>query len=129
SSTARLYEDVGLLTCDPDLGSDLTQLFNHLTGYSREVRYKKLLVAPRWLRHRFQDLILNESAFGASGRIIVKLNSLVDPAMIESLYEASNAGGQIDLVPRGLCCPGPGVPGLSHHICVPALVGRCSPHS
>ena len=89
SSTARLYEDIGLLSCDSALGSDLTQLFNHLTGYSRQVRcYRKLLVAPRWMRHQFQDLILGEAAYGSAGRIIIKMNSLVDPGMIDALYAA-----------------------------------------
>ena len=85
SSTARLYEDIGLLSCDPALGADLTQLFNHLTGYSREVRYRKILVAPRWMRHQIQDLIMGEAAFGSVGRITMKLNSLVDPGMIDAL--------------------------------------------
>src|SRR4029079_18805282 len=102
-STARLYEDVGILSCDPDLGSDLTQLFNHLTGYSREVRYRKILVAPHYLRHRIQDLITQEASYGPQGRLIFKLNSLIDPALIESLYAASQAGVQIDLVIRGIC--------------------------
>jgi polyphosphate kinase len=129
SSTARLYEDLGLLTCDTDLGTDLTQLFNHLTGYSREVRYSKLLVAPRWMRHRFQDLIANEASFGERGRIIMKMNSLVDPVMVESLYEASQAGVEIDLIIRGICCLRPGVAGLSEHIRARSIVGRYLEHS
>jgi polyphosphate kinase len=129
SSTARLYEDIGLLSCDPALGADLTQLFNHLTGYSREVRYRKLLVAPRWMRHQFQDLILGEAAYGSSGRITLKLNSLVDPGMIQALYDASAAGVHIDLVVRGICCLRPGVPGLSETIRVRSLVGRYLEHS
>jgi polyphosphate kinase len=129
SSTARLYEDLGLLTCDPDIGADLTMLFNHLTGYSREVRYRKILVAPRWLRHRIQDLILNEAAHGPAGAITMKMNSLVDPAMIESLYEASQAGVPIELVVRGVCCLRPGVPGLSETVRVRSVVGRYLEHS
>ena len=80
SRTARLYEDVGFITCDPDVGADVTQLFNHLTGYSRTHDYRSLLVAPREMRHQLADLIEHESSFGADGRIIVKLNSLVDTA-------------------------------------------------
>jgi polyphosphate kinase len=129
SATARLYEDIGLLSCDPELGSDLTQLFNHITGYSREVRYRKLLVAPRWMRHQFQDLILGEAAYGPSGRIKAKLNSLVDPDLIDALYHASDAGVQIDLVVRGICCLRPGVSGLSDTIRVRSLVGRYLEHS
>jgi polyphosphate kinase len=129
SSTARLYEDIGLLSCDSALGSDLTQLFNHLTGYSREVRYRKLLVAPRWMRHQFQDLISGEAAYGSAGRIIIKINSLVDPGMIDALYSASAAGVQIDLIVRGICCLRPGVPGLSDTIRVRSLVGRYLEHS
>jgi polyphosphate kinase len=129
SATARLYEDFGLLSCDPELGIDLTQLFNHLTGYSREVRYHKLLVAPRWMRHRFQDLVANEAAYGRDGRILMKMNALVDPAMIESLYQASSAGVQIELVVRGICCLRPGIPGLSENIRVRSVVGRYLEHS
>ncbi len=128
-STARLYEDVGLLSCDPDLGSDLTQLFNHLTGYSREVRYKKILVAPHYLRHRIQDLIAQEASYGEQGRLIFKMNSLIDPAMIESLYAASQAGVAIDMVIRGICGLRPGVPGLSDNIRVRSLLGRYLEHS
>jgi polyphosphate kinase len=129
SSTARLYEDLGLLSCDPALGSDLTQLFNHLTGYSREVRYRKLLVAPRWMRHQLQDLIHGEAVYGSAGRITVKLNSLVDPDTIEALYDASAAGVEIDLIIRGICGLRPGVPGLSDTIRVRSLVGRYLEHS
>jgi polyphosphate kinase len=129
SFTARIYEDFGLLSCDPALGADLTQLFNHLTGYSREVRYRKLLVAPQWMRHQFQDLILGEAAYGRAGRITLKINSLVDPAMVESLYQASAAGVQIDLIVRGICCLRPGVPGLSETIRVRSIVGRYLEHS
>jgi polyphosphate kinase len=129
SATARLYEDIGILTCDPDLGADLTQLFNHLTGYSREVRYRKILVAPHYLRHRIQDLIRGEARHGHDGRIVMKMNSLVDPLLIEELYRASQAGASIDLVVRGICCLRPGVPGLSDNIRVRSLVGRNLEHS
>ncbi len=116
SSTARLYEDFGLLTCDPQIGSDLSQLFNNLTGFSREDPYRRLVVAPRSLRPRFLDLIARESSFGSAGRITMKMNSLVDPELIEALYTASQAGVQIELVIRGICCLLPGVPGISDNI-------------
>ncbi|MBV9950780.1 MAG: RNA degradosome polyphosphate kinase [Acidimicrobiia bacterium] len=128
--TAKVYEDLGLLSADPDVGSDLTQLFNYLTGYGRNVRYRKLLVAPHTLRHRIEDLIRNEMAAPpGTGRIIMKMNALVDPAMIDLLYEASAAGVEIDLVIRGICCLRPGVPGLSERIRVRSIVGRYLEHS
>jgi polyphosphate kinase len=127
--TARIYEDLGLLTSDPDVGSDLTFLFNHLTGYSRDVRYRKLLVAPHTLRDGVRALIRKEAAAGPDGRIIMKMNSLVDPAMIDELYRASQAGVDIDLVIRGICCLRPGVPGLSETISVRSIVGRYLEHS
>ncbi|MEZ5145132.1 MAG: RNA degradosome polyphosphate kinase [Acidimicrobiales bacterium] len=128
--TARLYEDLGLLTCDPDLGSDLTQLFNFLTGFGRDVQYRKLLVAPRDLRPRIRALIENETAApGGAGRITIKMNSLVDPGMIDALYEASQAGVQIDLIVRGICCLRAGVPGLSDNIRVRSIVGRYLEHA
>mgnify|MGYP003341320646 CR=1 FL=1 len=98
SRTARLYEDVGFLTCDPSVGADVTQLFNHLTGYSREVNFESLLVAPRVMRNALLDLIEQEIGFGADGRITAKLNSLTDPEMIEALYRASRAGVPIDQI-------------------------------
>jgi polyphosphate kinase len=128
--TARVYEDLGLLSADPDVGSDLTQLFNFLTGYGRNVRYRKLLVAPHTLRHRIEELVRGEiTAPSGTGRIIIKMNSLVDPAMIDLLYEASGAGVEIDLVIRGICCLRPGVPGLSERIRVRSIVGRYLEHS
>ena len=87
-STARLYEDFGLLSCDPELGADLTQLFNHLTGYSREVRYRKILVAPHYLRHRSRTSSPRRRRTATAGRIMFKLNSLIDPAMIEAPLRA-----------------------------------------
>ncbi len=129
SSTARIYEDIGLLSCDPELGADLIQLFNHLTGYSREPRYHKLLVAPRWLRPRLTDLIANEARFGTAGRIVMKMNSLADPGMADALYAASQAGVSIDLVIRGICILRAGVPGLSERIRVRSIVGRYLEHS
>ncbi|HVN52196.1 MAG TPA: RNA degradosome polyphosphate kinase [Acidimicrobiales bacterium] len=127
--TARLYEDLGLLTCDPDIGADLTQLFNFLTGYGRDVEYRKLLVAPHDLRPRIAELIANEAQRGRDGRMVLKMNSLVDAAMIDALYAASQAGVSIDLVIRGICCLRPGVPGLSENIRVRSIVGRYLEHA
>ena len=133
SKTARLYEDLGLLTADEDLGADLSHLFNYLTGYGRNVQYAKLLVAPHSMRDRLKHLILNEAAASRDqpgrGRIRAKMNSLVDPDMIEDLYAASQAGVEVDLVVRGICCLRPQVPGLSDHIRVRSIVGRYLEHS
>jgi polyphosphate kinase len=129
SKTARLYEDVGFITCDPDVGADVTQLFNHLTGYSRALDYRSLLVAPRDMRNQLLDLIEHERAFGAEGAIKVKLNSLVDTQLIEALYDASRAGVQIDLLIRGICCLVPGVAGMSDTIRVRSQLGRYLEHS
>jgi len=129
SKTARLYEDVAYITCDPDVGDDISQLFNHLTGYSRAHRYRNLLVAPRELRGQLLDLIEHESSYGTEGRITAKLNSLVDPMLIEALYDASRAGVQIDLVVRGICCLVPGVAGQSETIRVRSQLGRYLEHS
>jgi polyphosphate kinase len=125
--TAKLYEDIGLLTADPDVGADLSDLFNLLTGYSRQREYRRLLVAPHYLRPRLLDLIHGQAREG--GRIVLKMNSLVDPDMIDALYEASQAGAEIDLVVRGICCLRPGVPGLSERIRVRSVVGRYLEHS
>jgi polyphosphate kinase len=128
--TARLYEDFGLLTCDPEIGADLTQLFNYLTGYGRDMTFNKLLVSPRDLRPRVLDLIQGEiDAPGGAGRIILKMNSLVDAEIIDALYAASGAGVDIDLIVRGICCLRPGVPGLSDNIRVRSIVGRFLEHS
>jgi polyphosphate kinase len=128
--TAKLYEDLGLLTADADIGADLTQLFNFLTGYGRNVSYRKLLVAPHSLRTRIEELIAGEAAMPrGEGRITIKMNSLVDAAVIDSLYEASRAGVEIDLIVRGVCCLQPGVPGLSDTIRVRSIVGRYLEHS
>jgi polyphosphate kinase len=129
SRTARLYEDVGFLTCDPPVGDDVAQLFNHLTGYSRAHDYYSLLVAPRDLRGQLIDLIEHEARLGEDGRITAKLNSLGDPELVEALYEASNAGVQIDLAIRGICCLRPGVPGMSENIRVRSILGRYLEHS
>lgn len=129
SKTARLYEDVGFLTCDPAVGADVTQLFNHLTGYSRAVEFQSLLVAPRDMRSQLVDLIEHEMSFGAEGHITAKLNSLADPGMVEALYRASEAGVRVDLITRGICCLRPGVPGLSEHVRVRSILGRYLEHS
>jgi polyphosphate kinase len=127
--TARLYEDLGLLTADQEIGSDLTQLFNLLTGFAREPRFDKLLVSPRTVRPGLTELIENEARFGADGHIVLKMNSLVDPALIDALYAASQQGTRIDLVVRGICCLRPGVPGLSENIHVRSIIGRYLEHS
>lgn len=129
SKTARTYEDLGFITCDPDVGADVTQLFNHLTGYSRTQEYRTLLVAPREMRNQLVDLIEQEATYGAEGHIRVKLNSLADPEVIEALYAASQAGTRIDLLVRGICCLVPGVPGLSETIHVRSQLGRYLEHS
>jgi polyphosphate kinase len=128
AKTANTYEDLGLLTCDPAIGSDLTNLFNHLTGYSRQENWRRLLVAPGNLRSSVLDLIQAESAH-ADGRIVMKMNSLVDPEVIDALYSASQSGTEIELFVRGICCLRPAVPGLSERIRVRSLVGRFLEHS
>jgi len=127
-STARLYEDVGLLTADPELGADLSDLFNLLTGYSRQREYRRLLVAPTDLKPRLIELIRAEAEAG-DGSIVLKMNSLVDVEMIDALYEASSAGVSVDLIVRGICCLRPGMPGLSEKIAVRSIVGRFLEHS
>jgi polyphosphate kinase len=127
--TAHLYEDVGLFSADPDLGHDLTDLFNHLTGYSHQGEYRRLLVAPTHLRAALGERIAAQAALGPEGRIVMKMNSLVDTAMIDTLYAASRAGVPIDLVVRGISCLRPGVPGLSDTIRVRSIVGEFLEHS
>ncbi len=125
--TAKLYEDIGLLTADPEIGADLTDLFNLLTGYSRQRDYRTLLVAPHYLRPQMIELIRGQGRPG--GRIVLKMNALVDPDMIDALYEASAAGAEVDLIVRSICCLRPRVPGLSERIRVRSLVGRYLEHS
>ncbi|MCA1692844.1 MAG: RNA degradosome polyphosphate kinase [Actinobacteria bacterium] len=128
--TARLYEDLGLLTSDPDLGADLTELFNYLTGYSRQQEFRKLLVAPVSLRAGIVRMIEAErDAPDGQGRIVLKMNSLVDAAVIDALYAASQGGVNVDLIVRGICCLRPGVPGQSENIRVRSIVGRYLEHS
>ena len=126
--TARLYEDLGLLTADPALGSDLAHLFNVLTGYGRQGEYRKLLTAPTTFRPRILEFIRRETR-AEDGRIVMKMNALVDQEMIEALYDASAAGTPVDLIVRGICCLRPGVPGMSEHIRVRSIVGRYLEHS
>ena len=132
SKTARLYTDFGLFTCSPSIGADVSDLFNSLTGFSRQRLYRKLLVAPSNMLSRFLEMIdreANHARAGKGGRIIAKLNALVHPDVIVSLYRASQAGVEIDLIVRGICCLRPGVPGLSDRIRVISIVGRLLEHS
>jgi len=130
--TARQYTDLGLFTCDEAITQDISELFNYLTGFSKQTKYRKLLVAPVNLREGILQRIRNEIALHKKdrpGRIIWKLNALVDPEVIEALYEASNAGVKIDLIVRGICCLKPGVAGMSENIRVVSIVGRFLEHS
>ena len=132
SKTARLYEDIGLLTCDPAITEDLIGLFNYMTGRSRQTDYQKLLVAPVAMKRRFIELIGREADIaraGGRGRIIVKMNQLEDRSVTDALYQASAAGASIDLIVRGFCCIRPGVPGLSDNIRVISTIGRFLEHS
>jgi polyphosphate kinase len=129
SKTARLYEDLGILTCDNAIGADATQLFNHLTGYSRAVEYQTLLVAPRDMRPQLEDLIENEQSYGAEGRITLKCNSIADAKMVDAFYAAAAAGVQVECVVRGICTMRAGVPGLSENIRVRSVLGRYLEHS
>ncbi|MBI4867108.1 MAG: polyphosphate kinase 1 [Candidatus Wallbacteria bacterium] len=130
--TARVYTDLGFMTCRPDLGADATELFNLLTGYSKFDRWRKLLVAPQNMRSRLLALIDRETEHakaGRGGRIVAKMNSLADEKIIDSLYRASQAGVAIDLIVRGICCLRPGVAGLSENVRVTSIVGRFLEHS
>ncbi|MGV0627085.1 RNA degradosome polyphosphate kinase [Mycolicibacter minnesotensis] len=132
SKTARLYEDVGLLTADPDIGADLTDLFNSLTGYSQKVGYRNLLVAPHGVRTGIITRIEREVAAHrdrGNGRIRLKLNSLVDEQVIDALYRASRAGVRVELFVRGICALRPGVDGFSENILVRSILGRFLEHS
>ncbi len=129
AQTARLYTDFGLFTSDPDICADVADLFNYLTGYSAQRDFRKLLVAPMNLRRQLVESIEREATYGERGRLIFKTNGLIDAEMIESLYRASRAGVQIDLVVRGACCLRPGVPGVSENIRVISIIGRFLEHS
>jgi polyphosphate kinase len=125
--TAGIYEDFGLFTADPELTADVSDVFNLLTGYSRQTDFRAVQVAPAGLRAGLLELIRGQAVDG--GRITLKMNSLSDPETIDALYEASAAGASIDLIVRGICCLRPGVPGLSENIRVRSIVGRYLEHS
>jgi polyphosphate kinase len=129
SKTARVYEDIGYITSDDAIGDDVVQLFNHLTGFSRNNDYTTLLVAPEGLRPQLIDLIEREIECGAEGAITLKCNSLADPVMIDALYRAGQAGVKIDLIVRGISCIRPGLAGLSENIKVRSILGRYLEHS
>ena len=130
--TAQVYEDIGMFTCDEEIGADCTDLFNYLTGYSAKKQYRKLLVAPVNLRERMENLIereIDHQKRNGNGHLILKMNSLVDSRMICRLYRASQAGVSIDLIIRGICCLRPQIPGVSDNIRVISVVGRFLEHS
>lgn len=131
-STAKLYTDMGLLTCQRSIGEDATAVFNMLSGYSEPAVWNKLIVAPLWLRDRFIQMINRERDFAKEGKkafIKAKMNSLCDAQIISALYEASAAGVQIELVVRGICCLKVGIPGISENISVRSIVGDFLEHS
>lgn len=131
-STARLYTDMGMFTCKQQYGEDATAVFNMLSGYSEPLAWNKLSLAPLWLRDKFLSLIAREeehAAKGRPGKIIAKMNSLCDPGIIEALYRASNAGVEIHLIVRGICCLRAGVPGMSENIHIRSIVGTFLEHS
>ncbi len=130
--TARIYTDLSLFTARPDIAADVSELFNHLTGYSRQRRYRKLLVAPVNMRERLMQMIAREAEWARRGRparLILKTNTLSDTLIIRALYDAAQAGVQIDLIVRGVCCLRPGVPGVSENIRVVSVIGRFLEHS
>ncbi len=130
--TARLYTDHGLLTCDPDVGQDLTRLFNQLSGYAPQSRFHRLLVAPRTVRSGLVERIDREANAAREGHeawVKIKVNSVVDETTLDALYRASQAGVKVDLVVRGICAVRPGVPGLSENIRVRSILGRFLEHS
>jgi polyphosphate kinase len=132
AKTARLYEDYGLFTCDRELGADVAELFNSLTGAARSPEYRKAVVAPDHMRDWFVDEVgktIEAKQRGEDARIVLKMNALVDARCIRALYEASQAGVQVDLSVRGICCLRPGVPGVSESITVVSVVGRFLEHS
>jgi polyphosphate kinase len=129
SHTARIYEDVGLMTADPDIGADVSELFNLLSGSGDTPTLRRLVISPVSSRSYLVDAIEAEAEAGGSGRIVIKTNGLTDPSLIDSLYRASSAGVSVDLIVRGRCCLRPGVPGLSEGIRVRSVVGRYLEHS
>ncbi|MGA7096042.1 MAG: polyphosphate kinase 1 [Acidimicrobiia bacterium] len=126
--TARTYEDLGVFTSEPEVGSDLSELFNYLTGYSRQTTYNRLAVSPNGIRNRLLELIEDEAS-RPDGQITLKMNSLVDARMVDALYKASMLGARIDLIVRGICCLRPMIEGLSENIRVRSIVGRYLEHS
>lgn len=131
-STAKLYTDLGLLTCSEAIGEDATAVFNMLSGYSEPKSWNKLVVAPIWLRKRFVKLIQRETKHAREGKhahIIAKMNSLCDKEIIANLYEASAAGVKVELIVRGICCLKTGIPGVSENISVRSIVGNFLEHS
>jgi polyphosphate kinase len=128
-NTARGYTDIGLMTSNEEIGVDASELFNYLTGYSKQEEYRKFLVAPVNLRRCLMFYIEREIQHGPDGRIFLKLNSLVDPEIIRALYRASQAGVQVDLIVRSMCSLRPGLPDISEHIRVLSVVGRFLEHS
>ncbi len=132
SKTARQYTDLGLFTCDPQIGADLSDLFNFLTGFSRQRQFRRLIIAPGHMRERFLALLARETVHAKAGRparFIGKMNALADAEMINALYAASAAGVEIDLIVRGICCLRPGIEGISETIRVTSIVGRFLEHS
>jgi polyphosphate kinase len=129
SGTARVYEDLGLLSAEPELCADLTELFNYLTGYGRQSRHRRIITSPHEIRPFVLERLRAESELGKEGRVTIKVNGLTDPEVIDALYRASGSGVRIELVVRGLCSLRPGVPGLSETITVRSLVGRFLEHS
>ncbi len=129
SGTARVYEDLGLFSADPELCADLTELFNYLTGYGRQPRHRRIITSPHEMRSWVLSELAAEAEKGERGRVVIKVNGLTDPSVIDALYETSGAGVRIDLVVRGVCSLRPGVPGLSDHIAVRSIVGRFLEHS
>ncbi|MEE1114015.1 MAG: RNA degradosome polyphosphate kinase, partial [Eubacterium sp.] len=131
-STAKLYTDCGILTCDERIGEDASAVFNMISGYSEPDRWNSLLVAPLWMKDRFLHLIHMEeenARAGQQGRIVAKMNSLCDPEIIAALYKASAAGVKIDLIIRGICCLKVGIPGVSENITVRSIVGNFLEHA
>ena len=127
--TARIYEDLGVLSSRPELGADVTRFFNYITGFSQPPRYQELVTSPGGIRNRVVELIDEEAKAGPDGRIAIKVNGLDDVAVIDALYRASQADVPIDLIIRGICCLRPGVPGLSETVRVRSIVGRFLEHS
>ena len=131
-STAKLYTDCGIFTCDERFGEDATAVFNMLSGYSEPKKWNRLIVAPIWMKNRFVQMIEREAEHAKQGKpaeITAKMNSLCDPAIIAALYYASSCGVQINLLVRGICCLRTGIPGISENIHVRSIVGEFLEHS